>query len=258
MTDILSKDGRRTLEKFCAGRVVLVFDYDGTLAPLVDRPDSARMRPGTRRLLASVAQTYPSAVLTGRARADVLPFIRGIGVAHVVGNHGIEWDPPDASEAGIVRKVGDWRGTLSGMLEGVQGVWIEDKRLSLSVHYRRARKKAVASRAVHNAVRWLHGARLVEGKHVLNILPAGKGGKWEALEKMMRTTRCPRAIFAGDDMTDEEVFERADPRRVLTIRVGCRTRTHAGFCLRSQREIDRLLGLLRAAPSGVASVRVGS
>src|SRR5581483_12084952 len=72
MRHILAERHQPTLAGFASSNVLLGFDYDGTLAPIVADPAAARMRPSTRRLLASVARRYPSVVISGRARRDLV------------------------------------------------------------------------------------------------------------------------------------------------------------------------------------------
>src|SRR5688572_28246449 len=90
MLHILAKRHIQKLAEFASSNVLVAFDYDGTLAPIVADPALARMRPGTRRLLASVARRYPCVVISGRARHDVLSRVGGVPVWHVSGNHGLE------------------------------------------------------------------------------------------------------------------------------------------------------------------------
>src|SRR5687768_14195664 len=70
---------------------LLVFDFDGTLAPIVRAPEKAAMRALSRRRLIAVAERQPVAVLSGRARADLLPRLAGVPLRHIVGSHGAEW-----------------------------------------------------------------------------------------------------------------------------------------------------------------------
>jgi trehalose 6-phosphate phosphatase len=127
---------------------------------------------------------------------------------------------------------------------------IEDKGLSIAVHYRRAPAEARARALVHAAARTLGRARLVGGKRVLNVLPAEAPDKGAALERARSRLRCRRAVYVGDDETDEDVFARARPERLLTIRVGRSRRSSAAYYVRTQAEIDALLRLLLAFGPG--------
>ncbi|HKU43339.1 MAG TPA: trehalose-phosphatase, partial [Polyangiales bacterium] len=71
MKHVLSRENREVLAQLARTRVLLAFDYDGTLAPIVAQRDRAHMRARTRRLLARVCALYPCAVISGRSRLDV-------------------------------------------------------------------------------------------------------------------------------------------------------------------------------------------
>jgi trehalose 6-phosphate phosphatase len=81
----------------------------------------------------------------------------------------------------------------------------------------------------------------MDGKLVLNILPARASDKGKALLAMQRRLKLPYAIYVGDDVTDEDVFALGRPRRLLGIVVGDGEGSKASFRLPRQREIDRLL-----------------
>src|SRR5262245_9730135 len=90
MRRLLTPRNRELLRSFLQAKVLLAFDYDGTLAPIVTDPDQAYMRESTRNLLDHVARAYPCVVISGRARADVASRLGGAPVRDVVGNHGSE------------------------------------------------------------------------------------------------------------------------------------------------------------------------
>lgn len=71
MTDILALRNQPVLERYASSNLLVAFDYDGTLAPIVSAPDRAHMRPQTRRLLKGVARRYPCVVISGRSRDDL-------------------------------------------------------------------------------------------------------------------------------------------------------------------------------------------
>jgi trehalose 6-phosphate phosphatase len=103
---------------------LLAFDFDGTLAPIVDDPVSPSMRPQTRHLLAQVAQLYPCVVISGRPEQDVLRLLSGVTVWYVIGNRGLH--PPPALER-LSADVGRWETTLADRLGRIDGVLIENK-----------------------------------------------------------------------------------------------------------------------------------
>jgi trehalose 6-phosphate phosphatase len=245
---ILRPAGRNALARFAGSRVLLAFDFDGTLAPLVRDPDRARMRPSTARLLRRVARLYPCVVISGRSRADVLARVRGLPVRGVIGNHGAE---TGRKAPRVRRDVARWRELLRSRLRGRRGLRIEDKTYSLAVHYRGGPGGKPAA-AIREAAAGLRGARVFGGRRVVNVVAAASPDKGAALALERRRLRCETAIYVGDDETDEDVFARADPRQVLTLRVGAGEASSAAFTLPRQAAVDRLLALL-AALRGAAS-----
>ena len=240
MASILARETRLILTRFAASNVLIAFDYDGTLAPMVSDPGRARMRPSTRRLLASVAKRYPTVVISGRSRADLVGRIKGVPLWEICGNHGIEpWDR-SAKYAGLARQ---WARQLRDRLAAFEGVIVEDKKYSLAVHYRRARHKRAALRAIKAAVRTLKGAHVTGGIKVVNVLPRGAPHKGVALKRARRLLGCDTAIFVGDD---GPTSTRSRPANLglLSIRIGPLARTRARYRLARQRDIDAFLKIL--------------
>jgi trehalose 6-phosphate phosphatase len=241
MRSILAPANRQILEQFAYSNVLLAFDYDGTLAPIVADPKRARMRARTKRLLGRVAKRYPCVVISGRARADARARLDGVGVRAVIGNHGAE---TRNGVNGFAREVRRWRPRLAAELDGLQGVIVEDKVHSVAIHYRSARQKRKAREAALRAASSLGPVRVVGGKQVVNVLPRGAPHKGHALERERDRLHCDTAIYVGDDDTDEDVFGLDQPGRLLTIRVGAKQASQAAYCLRDQRQVDSLLAAL--------------
>ncbi len=236
------------LRKFAAANTLAAFDFDGTLAPVVPRPEDAALRPATHRLMRQLASLYSCIVVTGRGRKSMQPKLLGIPLKEIVGNHGIE--PWNTSPA-MARAVKRWLPILNQGLGNVPGVLVEDKRFSITVHYRNARDKQAARKAALELARTLPGATLLGGKQVVNILTETAPGKGQAVERARRELKCDHVIYVGDEKTDEDVFALAARGRYLTIRVGASKTSRAEFYLHDQREIDRLLKTLirlRSAP----------
>jgi trehalose 6-phosphate phosphatase len=256
MRDILARANREVLERFATSKTLLALDFDGTLAPIVADPDRAAMRFSTRRLLRLVARAYPTVVLSGRSRADVRRRVLGLGLAGVIGNHGIERWPTRARASGQASR---WVPLLEERLAGLHGIVIEDKRFSLAVHYRLSRQKEKARARIIGAAALLGNARLVGGRLVVNVMPEGAPHKGLALERARTRLGCDTAIYLGDDDTDEDVFSLDQPGRLLGIRVGRRKGSAAAYCIRKQAEIDRLLRVLLALrPAAGGLPRAGS
>jgi trehalose 6-phosphate phosphatase len=114
---------------------------------------------------------------------------------------------------------------------------LEDKGLSLSMHYRQARDAVRAQQTILDACSLLSPpARIFGGKCVVNITPHGAPDKADALLALAQTEGAGTAIFVGDDQNDEAVFERA-PAHWLTVRVGLDPRSAARYYIYHQEEI---------------------
>lgn len=241
MRHILAQSQRAVLEQLSWSNVLLGFDFDGTLCPIVRDPGLAQVRASTRRLLAELTRAYPVVVISGRALADVRARLAGLGLAGVIGNHGLE---PGYATRSLERTVERWRAVLESELEGCPGIVIEDKHYSIAVHYRRSRHKRLARKRIAAALAALHDVRVVGGKQVVNLLPPGAPHKGVALERERTRAGCDTALFVGDDETDEDVFALEQPGRLVSIRVGAARASQASYCLKSQDEIDALLRAL--------------
>jgi trehalose 6-phosphate phosphatase len=237
---ILAKRHVHLLEAFGVSNVLMAFDYDGTLASLAADPRKARMRATTRRLLTLVARRYPCAVISGRARGDLARLMRGVPVRHLTGNHGLE---PWAERPRYRALVRAWIRELAPRLATEPGVLIENKTYSITVHYRHARRPRRALAAILPAIHALRDTKLIAGIHAMSVVPRDAPTKRVALERTLELLRCERAIFVGDDETDEDVFALAGDR-LLTIRIGLTRGSRAHYRLRDQSEIDEFLRTL--------------
>ena len=236
----LSSPAREILHSYVQPGVLLAFDFDGTLAPIAPSPDRANMRPSTRLLLRRLSSCRPCIAISGRSRSDLRTKMAGSGIRRLFGNHGAEpWSGATAARD----LVGAWRHTLESELSGVPGVLIEDKRVSLTVHYRAARDRArVRSRILHTA-RFLPHVRCIQGKEAVSLVVPDAPNKGGALRREMARLGCTRSLYVGDEATDEDVFA-LGPTRVLGIRVGQHRKSKASYFLRDQEEIDDLLRAL--------------
>jgi trehalose 6-phosphate phosphatase len=241
LPNMLAKRHLPKLSEFAFSNVLLAFDFDGTLAPIVANPLDARMRPRTRRLLGAVARRYPCVVISGRGRSDVLKRVGSVPVWQVSGNHGLE---PWAQNATYPSQVQNWVRRLDRALGRLPGVFIENKTYSVTVHYRQARNKRAALAAIKDAVRGMHDARVLGGKHALSLIPRGAPNKGAALERARRLLACDTAIYVGDDDTDEDAFAAGRPDTLLGIRIGLRGASQAQYGLKSQEDIDEFLQAL--------------
>ncbi len=249
MKDLLHPRHRGAIARFLGTplsprRVLLAFDYDGVLAPLVKRPSGANMRPQTRALLRRVVRLYPVAIVSGRAWRDCARFVGRLD-ATLVGNHGFELGRPVPVPAAVLRKVRGWRRRLERDLRDVEGIHFEDKRSTLAVHYGLARDRTGAERAVYEAANQLEGTRLIAGKRVLNVLPHDFPSKGDAVRALVARLGCDGAVVLGDDVTDEDAFAVGAPL-VFGVHVG-KGPSLAPWRLGAQADVDELLRIFIAA-----------
>lgn len=238
---ILSEEGRPALEALARDRALVAFDYDGTLSPIVVDRTRAELRADTRALLRVVALLYPTAVVSGRARADVSRRLEGIPLVAFVGSHGAEagFGPVDRAPRAVVAA---WRAAVLPKLAAAPGVELEDKGLALAFHFRRAADRDAAAGAARALAAELPGARVFGGHEVVNAVPADAPTKGGAVEELLERTGCRSALYVGDDVTDEDAFRAAGVQ--VAIRVGEDPASAAGWFLRSQEEVDELLRAL--------------
>jgi trehalose 6-phosphate phosphatase len=252
MKNILGPDQRAILGRFAKRRVLLAFDFDGTLAPIVRDPDAAAMRAATAQRLAEVARLYPCVVISGRALSDVRRKVATVPLRAVYGNHGME---PWSGLARARRLAAKWRTQLAYSLPPVPGVVIEDKGPSLAIHYRQARARTLLRRLILEVVADLQHSRVVDGKMVVNLLPADAPDKGIALLRVCRRLHCDSAIYLGDDHNDEDAFAIASKLPLLGIRVGRSPRSRARYFLSRQKDVDDLLARLLEERAGTARGR---
>ena len=237
-----SPQGLAMLEAALAAGPLLAFDIDGTLAPLVERPDEARLPDDVQRCLAHLARGAEIAIITGRSVDDARRML-SFEPPYLIGNHGAEGLPGwSRRSAEFEQAVRAWRDTLGGWASlATVGVMLEDKRYSLSLHYRRAANPTAAFAEIRRCVETLRPRpRVILGKAIVNLLPSGAPDKGEALRVLIDETHKRDVLYVGDDDTDETVFALHLPG-VLTLRVEPAADSAAALYLRNQREVLTLM-----------------
>jgi trehalose 6-phosphate phosphatase len=236
MQHLLSRDSHAILMRLAQERTLCAFDFDGTLSPIVEHPSQAAMRDQTRSLLGRVAALYPCVIVSGRSRADLLGRLSGVTGACVIGNHGAE---TEATTSKPQRRLEQWKASLELDLGALPGLWVEDKGLSLAVHYRQSPQKTEARRRILVATRNLEQVRVVGGKQVVNLVVDRAPDKGKALAAERDRMECNWVLYVGDDENDEDAF--ALDGNIVPVRIGRKQRSHARYYLRTQAEIDKLL-----------------
>lgn len=243
---LFSPEGEAALESVLGARTLYAFDFDGTLAPIESRPERVRTPGGVQRLLRSLTRLVPVAVVSGRHRADLVPRLPET-VQHIVGNHGNEGGAVLVDVDALVAVCTRWRARLDDLLadsRAAAGVFLEDKRLSLSLHYRLARDRDTAATWLQDVIAELQPPpRVIGGKYVFNLLPPQALTKFEALVALAEAERAEHVMFVGDDDTDEIVFDRAPPNW-LTVRVDMSRDSRARYFVHQQSGVRMLLDTL--------------
>ena len=243
----LSSAGLARIRAFVTRNTLLAFDIDGTLAPIVDRPWDARVPNEVQQGLATLAGHTSVAIITGRAVEDARPML-GFTPRYLVGNHGAEGVPGlEKVSAQCARVCRAWLDELASGNEpwrDVDGIVLEDKTYSLSFHFRHCRNHRAAQRLlVGRTAALLPVPTLLDGKSVLNLLPPGAPDKGEALTALLAQSRCERALYVGDDASDEMVFRMRSPA-VLSVRVEPHEASAANLYLADQTDVARLVSEL--------------
>jgi trehalose 6-phosphate phosphatase len=221
MRHVFSPAGDAALVAVVSRRPLLAFDFDGTLAPIVPRPGDARLSAAIVDRLRVLSRRLPVAIITGRSRDDVLQRLH-FEPHYVVGNHGAE-NPLDVS-GGVahIDALATMRAVISAEREVLDaaGVMVEDKGQSLALHYRLSGNRNRARAAIDTLLQSVAAPiRIFPGKMVVNVAPADAPDKAHAIHRLLAHCGADCALFAGDDVNDEPVFESARPGW-LTIRVG--------------------------------------
>lgn len=243
MAESLFSSGLVALARYVAPGTLFAFDLDGTLAPIVDDFDAAKVDEHMRAALVRLADLANVAVVTGRSRKDALAIL-GFEPHLLVGNHGAEW-PSGYTSRGWkhVHSSLKWREQLHQKLFGIQGIEIEFKGESISLHYRKSEDPEQAVALLTAEIEKLDPTpRIIGGKFVINLLPMEAFTKGKALLAAMDIFKANRAIYVGDDVTDEEIFQ-LNGVDLLGIHIGDGAQTAAPYYLSKQSE---LLGVLNS------------
>jgi trehalose-phosphatase len=233
-----------------APHLLLGLDFDGTLTPLVDDPQTVSLTSTMKTVLQSLAdrQETTVALISGRSYADLKAHVAIAGAIYA-GNHGLEimgrgfqFVEPNAAAAS--RALKDIAKELGRQLQHIAGAFVEDKGLTLSIHYRRvaAMDREEVWRIVYNALantnEFFH---ITTGNKVYEVRPRLRWNKGTALRWIQDRLEQPEAlvIYAGDDVTDEDAFAALSDG--VTIKVGDSAETAAQYLLESPTEILRFL-----------------
>lgn len=248
-------------------RIVFFLDYDGTLSPIVEDPDSATIPPATRDALSVVASRYTTAIVSGRSKEKVMSMVNLEQLIYA-GSHGFDIEGPD----GVIthRVATDWLPSLKSAWEELvklqplfPGSSIEDNLLSISFHYRKVDPSKVqdVARKVDEIVK-RHGLIRTSGKMVYEVRPLFDWHKGKAVEYLLEALQLmgPEVlpIYIGDDLTDEDAFKvlRGKGISVIVADSSSSRGTLADMRLNDPIEVQRFL-MHFARDQGIPGVHVG-
>lgn len=237
--------------------ILLFLDYDGTLAPIVETPEKAVISKDTKEVLDKLSKKRDCniAVISGRSLRDIKNMV---GLENIIyaGNHGLEIEGPkirfesqvSPRLKSIIRQIKE---DLENKLLGVKGVFIEDKGLTVSVHYRLVDKKDIP--LLQNIFTALIGPYTIRdkikvnsGKKVYEIKPPVMWDKGKVVSWLLARQQFAQGedkifpIYIGDDITDEDAF-RAMKNKGLTIFVGEPGLSEAHYYLKDTEEVIRFI-----------------
>lgn len=183
------------------GRAAVLLDVDGTLAPIVARPDLAAVPEDARAEVRRLAGRYALvACVSGRTAEDAARLV-GVGGVVYVGVHGLELAPEAAA----------WREALRPFA-AEPWPWLEDKGLTVALHWREAPDENEAERTLQLVAARAERAGLEArwGRKVLELRPPVAADKGTAVRFLLEERGLQRALYAGDDTTDLDAFRGLD------------------------------------------------
>lgn len=184
----------------------ILLDVDGTLSPIVERPELAELAARARPVLSHLVDRYRVvAAISGRTR-DELEWLVDVAGVRLIGSYGLA---AGSVPAGVISAV-------LAAADEVDGAWMETKGATIAVHYRATPDTDAAGRLLEERLSALAvPARmaLVPGKHVVELVPAGLPLKEGAVERIIQDEGLRAALYAGDDLADLLAFEALDRAR---------------------------------------------
>ncbi len=235
--------------------VLLCLDYDGALTPFVEDPSAAYLSPSMQRVLRSLSdhESVTLAVISVRERADLVAHVGIPGVVYA-GNHGLEISGPgclfvESTAAAHSEAIKDLGKELTKRLRHFQGVFVEDKGLTLSVHYRLAGELDLLEleASVQSALSGhVHLFEMIPGDKVFEIRPRVNWNIGTAVEWILQQLHHPEAcvVYLGDDVKEADLLDTessAALREGVTINVSDAANGAGEHELKGPAEVRRFL-----------------
>ena len=229
---------------------VFFLDYDGTLTPIVQRPELAVISQEMKDALQSLAQKYTTTIVSGRMREDIEKLVGIKGLVYA-GSHGfdisgpgISMIEPRAKEA--IPLISEITKQLSKGLSDIPGILVEEKKFSVAVHYRLVDEQHLSKikNSVNKIIQDNQSLRIMSGKKVFEILPKIDWDKGRAIRWVMQAMKISwtdtSVVYIGDDTTDEDAFRIVRTRGTGILVADQPKESTADFQLFSTEEVKKL------------------
>jgi len=260
------KDRENLIDSLRNKFLFIFLDYDGTLAPIAKVPSKANIPKKTKALIYELAKSPQCrlAVVSGRALKDLKEKV-GLKNIIYIGNHGLEIEGPrinfcSSVPSAYMRALKHIKEELNRRISPIKGAFVEDKGLSLSLHFRLVHesKRALVKTIFHEVVILYKVREIIKvksGKLVLEVRPATDWNKGRvvvwllARQEFATAGRQVLPIYIGDDLTDEDAFI-ALKNKGITLFVGEPKDSHARYYLKSVNEVVELLRIILKMKKG--------
>lgn len=249
--------GGRLIEKITSQRKIILFlDYDGTLVPIKSKPSFAVLSASMHKLLKKLAihSNISFIMVTGRSFPDIKKLM-GIKKITYISNHGfqisgdkIKWIHPDAKcNISILKKIFL---LLKNALRAFPESFVENKLLTLSIHYRNVRNDFIpfVEQIVTTTIQpFLKNINSTTGKKVIEIRPNINWNKGKSVLKVLALLQHRinknSIVYIGDDKTDEDAFK-ALRNKAITIHIGSNMKTQAHYYLHNTKQVKTFLEMI--------------
>lgn len=239
--------GNEISSRLAGMNLFLCLDFDGTLAPIGEKPETVALPECIRSLLTDLRQRHPIAIISGRSLKDLKSRVNLPGLVYC-GNHGAEMgDNFDC--AGSRHFLEEFIQVAHETFSSFPGVQVEDKGLTASIHFRRVEPVLLGEflASFQEISRKFAGrVSVTEGRKVFEIRPPGAVGKGNAVRQLMEGVGKGRLpVYMGDDTSDEDAFRAV---RGVGISIAVGGSPEADYYLRNQGEVPEFLKLLARIP----------
>ncbi|MBU4602688.1 trehalose-phosphatase, partial [bacterium] len=229
-------------------KAVFFFDYDGTLTPIVERPDLAKISPEMKEIIRQLSLKYKLAIVSGRGRRNLQTLVDIPGIFYA-GDHGLDIIGPDISMIHPkVKKflplIQNISKSLDKSLSHIPGIIVEKKKMSVAIHYRQVSKEDLPGlklplKKILKENR--ENIRLLKGKKVVEFLPNIEWNKGKAVLWILNTLGLDwsehKIFYLGDDTTDEDAFRILRTRGTSILIAEKAQKSAADFRLSSPEEV---------------------